>query len=131
MFIKLKKNLPFLCLIIPSLVYANPQSGKVQEYLNQLDEKIEFISTYVKASKSYRKKREYTLQEQKDYTCNLKLLYSDLIKFQSQHLQLEMYSEVQNVNRETEDTYHDIQRSLKKLQVSCSEEIINVPIEPF
>ncbi|PPC42355.1 hypothetical protein AbaMCR54_03950 [Acinetobacter baumannii] len=94
MFIKLKKNLPFLCLIIPSLVYANPQSGKVQEYLNQLDEKIEFISTYVKASKSYRKKREYTLQEQKDYTCNLKLLYSDLIKFQSQHLQLEMYSEV-------------------------------------
>lgn len=42
-----------------------------------------------------------------------------------------MYSEVQKVNRETEDTYHDIQRSLKKLQVSCSEEIINVPIEPF
>lgn len=128
---KFKKILPVLYLIIPSLAYSNPQAGQVQEYLNQVDKKMEFISTYVHASKSFRKKREYTIQEQKDYTCNLKLLYSDLIHFQSQYPQLEMYSEVQTVNRQTEDTYHDLQRSLTKLQVPCSEEIINVPIEHF
>lgn len=131
MTIEIKKILPVLCLVIPSLAYANPQAEQVQEYLNQVGEKMEFISTYRNASKSFTKKREYTIQEQKDYMCNLKLLYSDLIHFQSQYPQLEMSSEVQTVNRETEDIYHVLQRGLKKLQVSCSEEIINVPIEPF
>lgn len=99
---------------MPGFLYANQQTVQVEEYLNEVNKKVDFISTYREASKSFRKKREYTLQEELDYMCNISLLYSDLITFQSKHPQLEKYSEVQTVNRQTEDVYQDFQRFFKK-----------------
>lgn len=128
---KFKTFLPALCLILPSFSYANQQTEQVQKYLNETDKRAKFISTYMIASKSYREKREYTIQEQKDYMCNLRLLYSDLIHYQTPYLHLEIFPEVQTVNRQIEDNYHALDRSIKKLQIACSEGIINVPINNF
>ncbi len=133
---KLKNFISVICLIVPSFLYANPQSSQLQEYeieayLKKFDEKMNFISTYRNASKSFREKKEYTLQEEKDYMCNLKLLYSDFINFQSKDLRFENISEIQTLHRQTEDIYRDLNMSLKRLQVPCSEEIVNVPVDPF
>lgn len=133
---KLKNFISVICLIVPSFLYANPQSSQLQEYeieeyLKKFDEKMNFISAYRNASKSFREKKEYTLQEEKDYMCNLKLLYSDFINFQSKDLRFENISEIQTLHRQTEDIYRDLNMSLKRLQVPCSEEIVNVPVDPF
>lgn len=128
---KFKKIIPVIFLITPSFLYANQQTDQVEEYLSEVNEKAKFISTYMNASKSFKKKRAYTLQEDIDYMCNLKLLYSELIDFQSKYLHLEKYVEVRTTNRQTEDVYHDLQKALKRNNVSCSEHIINVPIDPF
>ncbi|WP_151838770.1 hypothetical protein [Acinetobacter radioresistens] len=125
------KYILLIFLIMPGFLYANQQNVQVEEYLNEVNKKVEFISTYREASKSFRKKREYTLQEELDYMCNISLLYSDLITFQSKYLQLEKYSEVQTVNRQTEDVYQDLQRFFKKNNVSCSDDIVNVPVDTF
>lgn len=63
--------------------------------------------------------------------CNLKLLYSDFIDFQSKDLRFENISEIQTLHRQIEDIYRDLNMSLKRLQVPCSEEIVNVPVDPF
>lgn len=125
------KYIPLIFLIMPGFLYANQQTVQVEEYLNEVNKKVDFISTYREASKSFRKKREYTLQEELDYMCNISLLYSDLITFQSKHPQLEKYSEVQTVNRQTEDVYQGFQRFFKKNNVSCSNDIVNVPVDTF
>lgn len=70
---KLKNFISIICLIVPSFLYANPQSSQLQEYeieeyLKKFDEKVNFISAYRNASKSFREKKN-TLYKKKKIIC--------------------------------------------------------------
>jgi myosin heavy subunit len=120
---------------IPSLLHANQQMTQIAEqkeiYLHEIGLRMDFIEKYSKASKEYRKQKEYTVQEQKDYNCNLKFLYSDMIHVQTKYPQLEMLNDIQEINRNTEDNYQALNSSLKKLNVQCANKFIKVPVAPF
>lgn len=125
------KYLPFILLIVSAFSFADTPSGQAQEYLTKVEEQNNFIKIYINASQSFRKKREYTLQEQQDYTCNLKLLFGQLIDIQSKYPELDKFAEFHSINKQAEDHYRNVTSTLNRLNISCSDEIINVPVDTF
>lgn len=125
------KYIAFIFLVISSFSFANTSSGRAQEYLDQVEKQNNFIKAYMSASQSFRKKREYSLQEHQDYTCNLKLLFGQLIDIQSKYPELDKLAEFHSINKQTEDHYRNVVSALNRLNVSCSEEIVNVPVDTF
>lgn len=54
-----------------------------------------------------------------------------MIHVQTKYLQLEMFNDIQEINRNTEDNYQALNTALKKLNVQCSDKFIKVPVAPF